>query len=261
MVWNVQGAGSREFISVLKEVIRLHKPTVLALVETHMGGEQVVRIATMLGYSGHTRVDAQGFSGGIWVYWKPELVTVDPIEQSNQYITMIITRRGEEPWYLTTVYASPDPSNRQDLWRDLTDFASRNNKPWLLAGDFNETRAGWERSSSCAETTRRSERFNLWVEDTQLIEVEFSGPSHTWARGNTMETRRSARLDRALCNAEWGLCFDKARVKHLPALQSDHCPLLISSNGFAPISAINRPFRFQAAWLSHEKFAEFMTEK
>lgn len=53
-MYGVECARGREFISVLKEVIRLHKPTVLALVETHMGGEQVVRIATMLGYSGHT---------------------------------------------------------------------------------------------------------------------------------------------------------------------------------------------------------------
>ncbi|XP_021861386.2 uncharacterized protein [Spinacia oleracea] len=244
MVWNAQGAGSREFVSVLKELIRTHKPMVYALVETHMGGEQALHIATATGYDGNTRVDAQGFSGGIWVYWKKNLVTVDPIVQHNQFITMEITRIGEEPWYLSAIYASPDPTRRQDLWRELENFAQSNDKPWLLARDFNETRFGWERSSSCSETSRRSRRFNHWIENNQLLEIEFSGPSHTWARGNSVTTRQSARLDRALCNTEWGLRFDSGGVKHLPALQSDHCPLLISSNGFAPLSALNRPFRF-----------------
>lgn len=36
----------------------------------------------------------------------------------------------------------------------------------------------------------------------ELIEVEFSGASHTWARGLTSETRHSGRLDKALCNCD-----------------------------------------------------------
>lgn len=38
MVWNVQGAGSREFMTTLRKVIRINKPIVFSLVETHMGG-------------------------------------------------------------------------------------------------------------------------------------------------------------------------------------------------------------------------------
>ena len=41
------------------------KPNVLALVETHIGGQQAQNIPTILNYGGHTKVDAQGFSGGI----------------------------------------------------------------------------------------------------------------------------------------------------------------------------------------------------
>lgn len=115
LVWNVQGAGSREFMAVLREVVRIHKPTVLALVETHMGGAHAQKVASILGYNGHTREDAQGFSGGIWLYWRSELVTVGPIARSNQYITVEITRNGEVPWYFSAIYASPDPSKRQDL--------------------------------------------------------------------------------------------------------------------------------------------------
>lgn len=174
---------------------------------------------------------------------------------------MDIKRIGGQPWFFTAVYASPDPMKRKELWSELEKFAKDHNKPWLIAGDFNETRYSWERNKSCTETSRRMTRFNSWVEDMQLLEVEFAGASHTWARGNSTETRCSARLDRALCNSEWGLRFSNAKVKHLPAVVSDHCPIFISPNGFVPLQAINRPFRFQAVWLTHETFQEFVHNK
>ncbi|XP_056688793.1 uncharacterized protein [Spinacia oleracea] len=140
---------------------------------------------------------------------------------------MNITRVGATPWYFSVVYASPDPSKRRELWDHLREFAHTHNEPWLIAGDFNDTRTNAERSAACPETHRRAARFNDWVEDMDLIEVEFAGASHTWARGLTPETRQSARLDRALCNAEWGIRFETAN----------------------------------AAWLLHENFKEFVVSK
>lgn len=40
IVWNVQGAGSRAFMAALRELVRVNKPDVIALVETHIGGAQ-----------------------------------------------------------------------------------------------------------------------------------------------------------------------------------------------------------------------------
>ncbi|XP_056698701.1 uncharacterized protein [Spinacia oleracea] len=180
LVWNVQGAGDRTFVSALRDMVNTHQPNVLVLVKTHIGGSQAQHISFVLGYTGHSRVDAVGFSGGIWVYWRSKVVTVEPILKHNQHITMNITRIGA---------------------------------------------------------------------------------SHTWARGLSPETRRSAWLDKALCNGDWGLRFDKAKVKHLLASHSDHCPIFISPNGFALMNSLSRPFRFQATWISHENFNDFVSEK
>ncbi|KAL2921667.1 50S ribosomal protein L10 [Bienertia sinuspersici] len=103
------------------------------------------------------------------------------------------------------------------------------------------------------KTKRRAKHLNHWVESMELIELQFLGASDTWAKGNSPETRRSAQLDRALYNSEWGLRFSNATVKHLPTVKSDHNPLFISPNGFH--------FRFQAPWMTHEKFQEFMQSK
>lgn len=48
MVWNVQGACSRKFLSVIKEIIHAHKLIVLALVETHMGCSDAQKLLTCL---------------------------------------------------------------------------------------------------------------------------------------------------------------------------------------------------------------------
>ncbi|XP_074274041.1 uncharacterized protein LOC141597474 [Silene latifolia] len=259
MVWNVQGTGNKKKINAIKEVVKTYKPSVLALVETHMGPDHAMKLGQILGYDGQSRVNAVGYSGEIWLYWRTNLITVTPVKEHEQYITVEVARNGEYPWFFSAVYASPDPSNRRELWSELENFAKTNNRPWLLAGDFNETRSLSERHGGDRNMERRCEKFNEWIDNCELIELAFSGSPHTWARGNSVETRQSARLDRALCSSEWGTMFEDAMVKHLPAIQSDHCPLLISPNGFVPLSTLNRPFRFQACWLSHENFKEFVT--
>lgn len=55
--------------------------------------------------------------------------------------------------------------------------------------------------------------------------------------------------------------FDQAKVNHLPALQSNHCPLFIFSNDFASLNALDKPFRFQATWMTHDNFSQFIHEK
>ncbi|KAL2941229.1 Ribonuclease H [Bienertia sinuspersici] len=139
-----------------------------------MGGKQAKLIATKFGFGGHMS----------------ETVHISHIDQNMQHLTMEICRNGEEPWYFTAIYASPDPVKRIDLWKYLQDFAKTHNHPWLLGGDWNDTRYDWERSSSCDEVKRHSRHFNSWIEDMELLETEFSRPSHTWARGHSSETRK-----------------------------------------------------------------------
>lgn len=260
MMWNVEGAAKPVFMSTLKEIIRINKPNVMGLVETHISGEKAQRICNHIGFSGQVRVEAQGFSGGIWLFWRREEVSVTPIETHGQYITVKIARIGEDPWMFSGIYASPDSSIRTELWRALEEVKRNFNGPWLLAGDFNETRTMEERHGvGGSEMQRRCSAFSRWMEENGLIDLGFSGPNHTWFRGDTEATFKSARLDRFISNEVWRLQFEEGSVKHLPKAGSDHCPILLSTCGFAPIPVSLKPFRFQASWLTHDKFEEFMT--
>ncbi|KAL2933015.1 putative cholinesterase [Bienertia sinuspersici] len=58
--------------------------------------------------------------------------------------------------------------------------------------------------------------------------------------GRSQKKLRGVRfLDRALYNGKWSTAFDNARVKHLPANHSDHCPIFISPNRLTNISSEN----------------------
>lgn len=73
-----------------------------------------------------------------------------------------------------------------------------------------------------------------------------------------LDTYKAAKLDRALSNEDWRLRFVEGAVRNLPKVKSDHCPILISTTGFAPVPKAIKPFRFQAAWILHDRFEEFV---
>ncbi|XP_021756943.1 uncharacterized protein LOC110722030 [Chenopodium quinoa] len=234
----------------------------MALVETHISGEQAQKICDKIGFSGQSRVDAQGFAGGIWLLWKEEIIEVTVLDNHSQHITVEIKKRDEDPWIFSAIYASLDSTSRKELWRELENISRAFTRPWMLAGDFNDTMSMSERIGvGGSEMERRCKDFSDWVNDNHLIDLGSSGPVHTWSRGLLEATYKAARLDRALVKEELRLRFDEGVVRNLTRITSDHCPILINLNGFTPIPKALKPFRFQAAWLKHETFEEFVCDK
>ncbi|KAJ8423706.1 hypothetical protein Cgig2_029231 [Carnegiea gigantea] len=67
-VWNVQSVGNTHFLNELKEHLRLHRPHILAVLETHISGDQAN--------------EAPGFLGDIWFLWnslKTEAAGASPL--------------------------------------------------------------------------------------------------------------------------------------------------------------------------------------
>jgi len=79
LVWNAQGTGSREFLNILREHIHMHRPSIIALVETRISGPKAQALYNNIGFSRSIRVDAQGFQGGIWVLWREEVLDLEVI--------------------------------------------------------------------------------------------------------------------------------------------------------------------------------------
>jgi len=177
LVWNVRGAGSSVFLNHMIEYIRLHKPSIIALLETHISGTRADEVCRKLGLQGCFRVEAQGFGGGIWILWDTATIQIQLIKSHPQFVTMEVHRSGIQPWVFTAVYASPTLHLRELLWREIEVLATFITAPWLLAGDFNETKSLSERDHGSDDMIRRCARFSNVIENNGLIDMEFSGPS------------------------------------------------------------------------------------
>ncbi|XP_071740367.1 uncharacterized protein [Rutidosis leptorrhynchoides] len=204
----------------------MNQISIIALIETHLDGERAASLCNQIQYNGHARVDARGHSGGIWLYWKKNEVNVDILFYHHQHVTIKVSQSLTEPW--------------------------------LLADDFNETTSLSERHGGNQEMQRRCDQFKNCIENTSIIDLGYSGAKFTWSRGReSLETRKTARLDRGLRDSLWRTRFSDAFVQHLPAISSDHSPLLIKTNGLVSPTRGTKPFRF----LSHEEFENFVKEK
>ncbi|KAL8152276.1 LOW QUALITY PROTEIN: hypothetical protein V2J09_010036 [Rumex salicifolius] len=108
-------------------------------------GRQANKVCMKIGFDGLIRSEAVGFSGGIWHRDRVSLVDVDA---HDQVILFKVNGVGLSEWILSAIYASPNPTCREELWSRLLNFSASNNLPWMMIGDFNETRCLEERTGS-----------------------------------------------------------------------------------------------------------------
>ncbi|KAL5755807.1 hypothetical protein ACOSQ2_020553 [Xanthoceras sorbifolium] len=63
------------------------------------------------------------------------------------------------------------------------------------------------------------------------------------------------RLDRAVCSIDWRMMFPEGFVRHLPRINSDHCPIVLNLYSAHIPNNFLKPFRFEAMWSSHAEYS------
>ncbi|KAI9079330.1 hypothetical protein K1719_038731 [Acacia pycnantha] len=257
LVWNSRGAASKGFAVVLKELRCRYKVDLVVIVEPRVSRNPATRIIKNWGFKHSIRVEAEGFSGGIWLLWSLEELRVEVLVRNDQFIHCRLSLEGRETLF-TAVYASPSEQRRLVTWDLLQELASEVVEPWLLAGDFNEIKSPLEQKGGGRVNESRCTRFNGWIQNYNLLDMEAKGPFFTW-KGPKWEglDRVYKRLDRCMCNVGWLERFENAEVRVIPRLGSDHHPLLISLNVENKRYG-QRFFRYEAAWKMHETFDDVM---
>lgn len=76
MCWNCRGAGNRDFLCEMKELLKEHRPSIMVLLEPRISGDIEDEVCRKLGKKRWLRLEAAGFSGGIWVMWEDEEIGV-----------------------------------------------------------------------------------------------------------------------------------------------------------------------------------------
>lgn len=226
MIWNCQGAASANFMRSLKSFIDIHKPDVLGLLEPKVYGAHADRVCMKIGFDEWVRVEAVGFSGGIWVFWR-DRVRVEVRASHPQFLLLKATKGKRDYGTIAVVYASPAHDLRRNLWMDLTAANCGIKGPWISIGDFNAVLSKEEVSNPESFNDRRCSGLREWIFMQGLVDIGYRGAPFTWVRGTQEDSYRGARLDRALANIEWCNQFRDATLTHIQRVSSDHAPLLL----------------------------------
>ncbi|KAL9243847.1 hypothetical protein vseg_017686 [Gypsophila vaccaria] len=259
LVWNVRGAANDDCHRHLQDLVGLHKPNIVALLEPKISGHRAHRVIESRGFSRSIRVEAEDFSGGIWLLWNEEEVQITLLSSGKQVINVLV---HEDPiWLLSIIYASPQRATRELLWKAFAEVLPTHEYPWLVMGDFNQIESIDDKMGGSQTYTRDMEAFASWMECCGLVDMGFSGPRFTWSDSWDTGRRLMKRLDRAYANTTWRLVFPEALAINLPRRSSDHLPLLMKfeDRGGATYSRENR-FKFEAAWQNHSDFKHCLAE-
>ncbi|KAI9100218.1 hypothetical protein K1719_024436 [Acacia pycnantha] len=247
------GAASKGFAAVLKDTKFRYKVDVAVILEPRISGALATKTIKSWGFKFSERVEAVGFSGGIWILWNLEDICMDVLVKEEQFIHCRLTLNGKGMLF-TAVYANPNEHRRQRLWNSLHDLAGEIAEPWLLAGDFNEIKSPLEQKGGGRVNEVRCRKFSEWIQTCGLLDMEANGPFFTW-KGPKWEglDRVYKRLDRCLCNVNWLEVFENAEVRVVPRVGSDHHPLLVNSCADLNFAG-RRNFKYEMMWQMHENF-------
>lgn len=94
--WNVRGPGYPDFINQAKYVINMHKPNILILLETKVGGPRAEDICSHLP-STCVSSDPIGYKGGIWILWNDAETHLEIVEKNHQVIHAFFKVNPSDP--------------------------------------------------------------------------------------------------------------------------------------------------------------------
>ncbi|KAL4323250.1 hypothetical protein GQ457_11G015960 [Hibiscus cannabinus] len=247
--WRENGA---DFNCFLRLFLSSHNLDVLVLMEPRVSGRTADRIIARHKFPCSYRIEASGFSGGIWLLWKCS-VSIDVLAVSRQYIhASCLDVDAKKRFFLTCVYASPNRRNRDVLWGQLLALRLGANVAWVLGGDFNSILNVNERMGGSSRRDGVSSKFGDFMREANLNDLGFPGPRFTWKHGSLHQ-----RSDRCIGNDEWWNMWPASQVLHLSILGSDHRPVLLVTE--PTVAPPRRPtFKYLAAWQHHGGFEEML---
>lgn len=247
LVWNCRGAGKRHFPANIKDYVTMYRLDFIAILEPRVSGAKANEIIQKMGLVEGARVEANGFSGGIWCLWRPSCPPMQLISSSRYYIHLRVNPQTPNCWVLSIVYASPHRIQREDTWQELIAFHGTISEPWCLVGDFNQILYTHEKEGGVPFSPVACSSFTNCINRCHLVDLGYKGHPFTWKRGDLKE-----RLDRVLCTTSWQALFPNCSNTHLPLMSFDHCGLWVRN------SADNGPrqsyFKFLAPWLEYPDF-------
>lgn len=171
LCWNARGAASKKFRTNMMDLIHGHHLDILFVCEPRIGGQKALSMVQSLGFTSFEIIDPIGFSGGLWLLWNENKVSVEILGTTDQAITACVSWPGQPPWMFTAVYAKPCGVKRDKLWDYLRFVDGCHDMPWMLAGDFNEMLHVDDKLGGAPHN--RIKGFKKWFDEQDMVDLNF----------------------------------------------------------------------------------------
>ncbi|XP_050264146.1 uncharacterized protein LOC126708397 [Quercus robur] len=258
LVWNCRGLGNLRTENELVTLIQAKDPSVVFIAETWTDGARLDRTLSKINFDQKWVVSRVNRGGGLVLFWKNS-VNLTVVDSHRYYIDTIINGNSENEWRFTGFYGEPETSRRIEAWNKLRSLNSRQNRPWLCAGDFNEIIRHDEKLGGPRREHNQMQLFRDVIDECGFMDLGFVGSKFTWARHFDDGHSVRLRLDRCLATNSWFHKFPGTRVHHLQSMSSDHSALWVNLLGLEEPSR-KKCFKFEEMWLSEPSCGETIEE-
>ncbi|RYR23091.1 hypothetical protein Ahy_B03g068364 [Arachis hypogaea] len=215
--------------------------------ETKASNLSCARTRRNLGFDNMFCVESRGLSGGLCLFWKSN-INIDVYAWCDNFIKAQISTVNDNVWEGIFVYGHPDFKRRKELWNELTCVDNNLHVPRAFIGDFNDVIAQHEKVGLHPKPTSQIDTFRCFIDKNALMDLELQGTKYTWFSNPRNGFVTKERIDRVLANWEWREAFQHATLSALPAISSDHRPLVLN---VTPRGIRTRCFKFEAFWADH----------
>ena len=253
--WNVRGANNSEKMNIIRNFIRSQRVDLVCLQETKFQKISAADARSLgVGRLAEWRVvEAEGTAGGIFVFWDKRKLEVMEVETGHFSVTCIFKNTDDGfQWAYTGVYGPVERNKLELFWEELGSVKGLWEGPWCIGGDFNMVLSPNERNKG-GRLSQSMRRFSEVMNELGLRDLPLQGGPFTWRGG--LNNQCMSRLDRFLVTTDWESRFSNAIQSTFPRPVSDHCPVLLDSEGIlsGPI-----PFRFEIMWLKFDGFKDLL---
>lgn len=245
--WNCQGLSKPRAIRTLRLILKDCKPDLIFISEVKtLFSTSISKALSSYSLSNHSFVPPIGLAVGLVMAWTNNInLTISLL--NSTFIHAQITHDPNSPtWFLTAVHCPSNPIKKCQFWNSITNLNIRDSEPWLLIGDFNSVLSQAEKRGGIPFASSSNNSFSNELNNLGLIDLGFNGYPFTWSNKQTDLANIQERLDRGVGNSDWLSLFPHASILHLPAISSDHSPILLNTS--ITVSQ-PKPFRFENMWL------------
>ena len=80
--WNLREA--------VRELSQAHSPSIMVIIETHLGGPRAKEITNKLPFDGVIHTETIGYARGLWLLWNSDRVEITPLGNTEQEIHVVV---------------------------------------------------------------------------------------------------------------------------------------------------------------------------